>query len=205
VSGEDMSTLASTYDLRNTVFIPTYPSWQAVTSEEGIGNLCLYHGNLSVPENDEAACWLLQKVFTRMRKPLVIAGKKPSRRLQKLAHLCQHTCLVADPSETELNDLVRKAHINILPGFNKEITGIRLKVLHALFEGRHCITHENMVKGSGLEGLCHIGTNADSFASIIAQLYNRPFGEEEIDLRKRVLGDTYDNEKNTRQLIQYLW
>jgi hypothetical protein len=104
-----------------------------------------------------------------------------------------------------MNDLVRKAHINILPGFNKEITGIRLKVLHALFEGRHCITHESMVKGSGLEGLCHIGTNADSFASIVAQLYNRPFGEEEIDLRKKVLADTYDNEKNTRQLIQYLW
>jgi hypothetical protein len=205
VSKEDIATFSEEYHLSNLSFIPTFPTWQKVTSEDGVGNLCLYHGNLSVPENEEAACWLLQKVFTKIRKPLVIAGKKPSNRLQKLAALCQHTCLVADPSESEMNDLVRKAHINILPGFNRQVTGIRLKVLHALFEGRHCITHETMVKGSGLEGLCHIGTNADSFASIVAQLYHRPFGEEETDLRKKVLGDTYNNELNTRKLIQYLW
>ena len=62
-----------------------------------------------------------------------------------------------------------------------------------------------MVKGSGLEGLCHIGTNANAFASIITQLYQQPFTNEEKQLRRNVLGDTYDNEKNTRLLIQYLW
>ncbi len=135
----------------------------------------------------------------------MIAGKKPSNRLQKMAHLCQHTCLVADPSETEINDLIRKAHINVLPCFNKNITGIRLKLLHALFEGRHCVVNEAMVKGTGLEAACHTGTTANAFASIIAQLYHQPFTKEEIVLRKKLLGDTYNNEKNTRQLIAYLW
>ncbi len=141
----------------------------------------------------------------KIRKPFVIAGKKPSRRLQKMAHLCQHTCLVADPSETEMNDLVRKAHINVLPCFNEGITGIRLKLLHALFEGRHCVVNEPMVKGTGLESACHTGTTANAFAAIIAQLYHQPFGREEILIRKQLLEDVYDNGKNLQRLIQYLY
>ena len=133
VSAEDINLLKN--DLSFTpcrIICLHFPAWQKVNGEEGIGNLCLYHGNLSVPENEEAAFWLLDKVFSKIRKPFVIAGKKPSRRLQKMAHLCQHTCLVADPTETEMNDLIRKAHINVLPCFNKNITGIRLKLLHAI-------------------------------------------------------------------------
>ncbi|MBC7946814.1 MAG: glycosyltransferase [Chitinophagaceae bacterium] len=205
VSEKDIDVLRSEYSLPKVEFLPTFPAWQEVTGEEGIGNLCLYHGNLSVPENEEAALWLICKVFTKVRVPFVIAGKKPSKRLQKMAHLCQHTCLVADPTETEMNDLIRKAHINVLPCFNKEVTGIRLKLLHALYQGRHCIVNDPMVAGTGLEPTCHVGANANAFASIITQLYHRPFGEEELILRKQLLCGVYDNEKNTRQLIQWLY
>ena len=141
----------------------------------------------------------------KVRKPLVIAGKKPTKRLQKIAALCQHTCLVADPSETEMTDLVRKAQIHVLPCFNKKTTGIRLKLLHALFEGRHCIVNDTMVAGSGLEDACHIGTTANAFVSIILQLYRQPFTREEIMLRKQLLSTTYSNERNVCQLIQWLW
>jgi hypothetical protein len=205
VSESDVRVLKEQYGLPKVRFMSTFPAWQRVESQEGKGCICLYHGNLSVPENEEAAIWLLCKVFTKVRVPFVIAGKKPSKRLQKAAHLCQHTCLIADPTETEMNDLVKKAHINVLPSFNKNITGIRLKLLHALFEGRHCIVNEPMVAGTGLESACHIGTNANGFASIITQLYHLPFAEEEIRLRKRLLGCSYDNEKSTQQLIQWLW
>jgi hypothetical protein len=205
ISKDDAHAIKAKYRLPDVRFLPAFPSWQKVNGEEGMGNLCLYHGNLSVPENEEAATWLLMKVFTQVRKPFVIAGKKPSKRLQKLADLCQHTCLIADPSESELDDLVRKAHIHVLPCLNKDSTGVRLKLLHALFEGRHCVVNEQMVKGTELEGACHIGTNATAIASIITQLFTRPFSEDEILLRKRLLGDTYNNESNIGQLIQYLW
>ena len=205
ISLDDVQTFSNKYHLPHSRFLPAFPAWQQVSGEEGIGTLCLYHGNLSVPENEKAAAWLLQHVFNKVRKPFVIAGKKPSNRLQKLAHFYQHTCLVADPSESEMNDLIRKAHIHILPCFNENSTGIHLKLLHVLFEGRHCIVNEPMVKGTGLEAACHTGNNAAAFASIIMQLYHQPFTAEEINLRKKLLQDTYDNEKNTRQLIQWLY
>jgi len=205
VSENDIRVFKEDYKLDKAVFVPTFPSWQEVISQEGQGNLCLYHGNLSVPENEKAALWLLCKVFTKARLPFVIAGKKPSKRLQRAAHFCQHTCLVADPSESEMNDLIRKAHIHVLPCFNKNVTGIRLKLLHALFEGRHCVVNDPMVAGTGLEPACHIGSNANAFASIILQLYHQPFTREEVILREQLLGNTYDVRRNTQRLTQWLW
>jgi hypothetical protein len=205
VSENDVQALKQVYHQDNVQFLPTFPTWQRVTGEEGQGTFCLYHGNLSVPENEKAALWLLCNVVTKARAPFIIAGKKPSKRLLKVAELCQHTCLVADPSETEMNDLIRKAHIHVLPCFNKEVTGIRLKLLHALFEGRHCVVNEPMIEGTGLADACHIGSNANAFASIIMQLYHQPYTREEKVLRRQLLGSTYDNEKNTRDLIQWLW
>ena len=205
LSNEDVKVLGEEFHLQNVSFLAAFPPWQEITAEEGMGNLCLYHGNLSVPENEKAAIWLMQHVFMKVRKPFVIAGKKPTRRLQKIAQLCQHTCLVADPTDTEINDLIRKAHINVLPCFNKKITGIRFKLLHALYQGRHCIVNEPMAKGTGLEAACHTGTTANAIASIILQLYHQPFTEDEIVLRKKILGDTYNNEINTNKLIRWLY
>jgi hypothetical protein len=205
LSKKDVTVCSESYQLPNVMFLPAFPSWQSITGEEGLGQMCLYHGNLSVPENEEAASWLLRKVFTLVKKPLVIAGKSPSRRLQKLAQLCQHTCLVPDPSEKELADLIRKAHINVLPSMQKNNTGIKFKLLHALYEGRHCVTNSAMVEGTGLEDACHIGSNASAFASIIMQLSNHPFSAEEITLRHRLLDHTYNNKENAERLIQYLW
>jgi hypothetical protein len=185
--------------------IPAFPSWQKINGTTGIGNFSLFHGNLSVPENEKAAMWLLCNVFNKVRVPFVIAGKNPSRRLQKAATLCLHTCIVSNPGEEEINDLIQKAHINVLPLLNKKVTGIRLKLLHALFEGRHCVTTPSMVEGTGLESTCHIGKSAKAIASIISQLYYQPFNNEEILLRKRLLNSAYNNEKNIEKFIDFLW
>ncbi len=187
LSNEDILHFKNDYQLNNVISIPIFPSWQNVTGEEGLGNLCLYHGNLSVPENERAAIWLLKNVFSKITKPLVIAGKNPSKRLQKMAHLYQHTCIVSNPSDNELNDLIRKAQINILPSLNKRSTGIKLKLLHALYEGRHCVVNEQMVAGTGLAPACHIANSAEAFASVIMQLFNQPFTMEEIRLREKLL------------------
>jgi len=203
ISGADIDIFREKYHIRNIDLLPAFVAWHEIKSLEGAGNFCLYHGNLSVAENEKAACWLLDKVFTRIKLPLVIAGKNPSKRLSKLAHLCQHTCLVANPSEKEMNDLVQKAHINVLPSFNT--TGVKLKLIHALFEGRHCIVNDAAVKGSELEPACHISNSADNIASVILQLYHQPFTEEEIHLRKRILYNTYNNAKNAEKIIAWLY
>jgi hypothetical protein len=177
--------------------------YNEVNSKEGIGCFCLYHGNLSVSENEKAALWLLTKVFNDLKVPLVIAGKNPSPKLERLAGKHSNACVVANPSEQEMQDMIGKAQINILPSFNS--TGIKLKLLNALFNGRHCVVNEATVLSTGLEPACHIGNNATAFKSLIVQLYHQPFAEEEIRLRKKLLCPNFDNNKNAQRLIQWIF
>ncbi len=189
----------------NTNFLPAFTGWQKINSRAGKGSFCLFHGNLSQPENAKAAFWLLRNVFNKIKIPFVIAGKDPSVRLQKAAHVFKHTCIVANPPEEELNDLVGKAHINILPCFNKSKNGVSFKLLHALFEGRHCVVTPTMAESPELQKICHIGKDADSIAGIIHHLYHQPFQEQEVHLRYELLGSTYNNQKNIEPIINYLW
>ena len=203
VSPQDIQLYKEKFGAKNIYHLPVFLPFEEVKAREGIGCFCLYHGNLSVAENEKAARWLLNEVFNDLKIPLVIAGKKPSSKLNKLAYRKKNTCLVADPSPQEMQDMISKAQINILPSFNE--TGIKLKLLNALFNGRHCVVNEPMVNGTGLEATCHCGNNADAFKSIIVQLYNHPFAEEEMRLRKNLLPAMYNNQKNARQLIQWIW
>ena len=119
-----------------------------------------------------------------------------------LAHHHQQTCLVANPSEDEMKDLIDKAHIHILPSFNN--TGIKLKLLNALANGRHCLVNLAAVEGSGLEGYCHLATDAQSFADRLTKLFETPFTDDEINKRKELLQRDFNNELNADRLIQFL-
>jgi hypothetical protein len=111
--------------------------------------------------------------------------------------------LIESPTDEKLDELIENAQIHVLPSLNR--TGIKLKLINALYNGRHCVVNEAAVEGSGLDATCHIGVNAKAIASIIMQLYRQPFTEEEIALRKKILPAIFDNEKNARQLIQRIW
>jgi len=203
VSESDKKTLQLNLHARQVMRIPFFLPFQQVKANEGIGSYCLYHGNLSVPENEQAAFYLLNHVFNDIEIPFVITGKNPSRKLLRAAKRSNFHCLVENPKEAEMQDMIEKAQINILPSFNRN--GIKLKLLNALFNGRHCVVNTPTVDGSGLESATHIASSARAFKSIIAQLYHQPFGPEEITLRKQLLEQEYNNELNANRLIQWIW
>lgn len=203
VSDQDVYTYRKEFNAKKVAQLPVFLPFQSVNSLPGAGCFCLYHGNLSVSENEAAVEWLLSDVFNKLPVPFIIAGKNPSDRLQRHIAHHKHACLVANPSEEEMQDMIAKAQINVVPSFNN--TGIKLKLLNALFSGRHCIVNDAAVKGSGLESACHVGTTPNAFREIIAQLYHMPFAPEEIQLRKMLLQDTFNNERNASRLIQWIW
>ncbi|HET9057471.1 MAG TPA: mannosyltransferase [Chitinophagaceae bacterium] len=183
--------------------LPVFHPNEKMNCLEGMGSYCLYHGNLSIPENEKTALWLLQNVFSDLPIPFVIAGKNPSKKLEELAHKKQHTCLVANPDEAELIDLIQQAQVNVLPAFNK--TGIRLKLINALYNGRHCLVNEDMVCSTHLKPACHVGNNATTIKSILTRLYKKPFTDCEIRVRENLLNTYYNNETNAHKLIQWLY
>jgi len=106
---------------------------------------------------------------------------------------------VADPSEKEMQDLIAKAQVHVLPSFNN--TGVKLKLINALFNGRHCVVNTAGVQGSRLETLCHIADGATSLKKTIEDIYQQPFTEEEKERRQGLLSTIFNNEKNAKQLI----
>jgi len=203
VSNNDAIFYREELDKNMISYLPVFVPYTQVNSVEGIGTYCLYHGNLSVSENEKAVVWLLDKVFSLAKVPFIITGKDPSKRLIRKVEKNKNASIVSNPSDAELNDLISKAQIHVLPSFNK--TGIKLKLINALFNGRHCVVNDEAVEGSGLEDACHMGNTSHAIASIITQLYHHSFGEEEINLRKRLLGQIFNNKANARQLIQLIW
>jgi len=203
VSEQDIAFYKEEFGAKNIFYLPVFLPFDDVVSQKGKGCYCLYHGNLSVAENEKTVVWLLEKVFNDLPLPVVIAGKNPSAHLQRVIEQHAHACLVADPSEEEMQDIICKAQVHVLPSFN--CTGIKLKLLNALFNGRHCVVNEETVKNTKLENICHVGSNSESLKQIISDIFDSPFEEEEIERRKTVLLNHYDKEKNVRQLIQWIW
>lgn len=203
VSEHDLKAYCEIFNCLKIVYLPVFVPYTEVLAQEGNGNYCLYHGNLSVAENEKAAGWLLEDVFNDIDASFVIAGKNPSSHLQKLVSKRPNTCLVANPSEKEMQDLIAKAQINVLPSFNN--TGIKIKILNALFNGRHCVVNNEAMLGMSYANTCHIGSNANEIKNLIVQLYSQPFCGDEVKNRKILLEGVYDNSKNAKQLIQWIW
>lgn len=183
--------------------IDPFISFQEVKSAEGMGSYCFFHGDLSIDANEQAAIWLIKKVFNEIKVPLVISGRNPSNKLIELSHLNNHTCIVPNPNERELQDMIVKAHIQLVPSFID--TGLKIKLLNALYNGKHCVANDIAVAGSGLESACHIGSNANAFKEIIVQLYHQPFTVDEIGLREKLLLTRFDNRRNALLLAKMIF
>jgi glycosyltransferase involved in cell wall biosynthesis len=169
----------------------------------GTGSFCLFHGNLGKIEHAYAAKWLLENVFNTLEIPFVIAGDNPSEKLEKAAHVKMHTCLVANPSEKELQDLVKKAQVNLLPSFVEQCnTGL---LYQSLALGRHLLTNPRGACDWDLKSTCHIANSNTSFITMTEELFNRPFDTAAHEARAEFLNGKYNNERSLSKLIRMLY
>ena len=172
------------------------------SAKPGFGSYMLYHGNLSVPENEEAVDWLIQNVKPTADFPLLIAGKKPGAKMKAAITGLSGFELIENPSGTQMDALIAGAHIHILPAFQS--TGVKLKLVKSLFQGRFVLTNPQMVEGTGLESVCIIFKRARDMGNQIEILKLQSFTEEEIARRKALLSG-FDDEKGAEAIIQVLF
>jgi hypothetical protein len=203
VAKSDIEYYHKEFNCDNIDYLPLFiPEWK-MNALEGIGSYCLYHGNLEVEENEFAVIWLIKKVFKQLEIPLVIAGKNPSKKITHLSQKHNHISVIANPDVKQMEDIIRKAHIHILPSFNN--TGIKIKLLNALYNGRHCVVNDEMVSGTVLKEMCHVVNSAGEFKERIQLLYPQPFTADEKKFRKKLLQAEFSNEANAKQIIQWIW
>ncbi len=202
LSKDDAAFYENEFAAKDVSFLPLFLPYDNVSSLEGEGKYCLYHGNLSINENETAAQWMIEKLFLTLQIPLVIAGKNPSRKLLSIASRNKQVSIVANPSEINMQLLIANAQINIIPSFNN--TGVKLKLLNALFNGRHCLVNPAGVAGSALNELCTIANNEAEFKGKIVSLFNNAFTQKEMQHRSAALKKLYNNKETAKLFIDMI-
>ncbi|MFI5196713.1 MAG: mannosyltransferase [Chitinophagales bacterium] len=158
-------------------FVPPFHPYNAVNSKPGTGAYCLYHGNLSHPENREAVFFLLNEIIPNIEAQFTIAGKNPAEDLVSECNRLPNCSIISNPGKATMDGLVENAQIHVLPTFRQ--TGMKLKLLSALYGGRHVLVNEAMLSGTGLNALCNIADSKEKFVSKINELMQLPFTEQD--------------------------
>ena len=201
ISPSDTKELSSRY--KNVANIIAFHPHEKIESKEGKSDFALYHGSLAVGENNKAALYLVNEIFNDLNVPFRIAGNGASPELKKAIRDKKHISLHENISTNEIYELVRDAQINILPTF--QATGIKLKLLSALYCGRHCMVNSQMVAATGLEPLCHVADSASEMKKEISRLMNVEFNAEEKLKREKILNGMFSNKENVRKLAALLF
>jgi len=189
---------------KNVTQVSAFHPNEDVVIKKGFGNYALYHGSLEVGENNQAALFLIKEIFNDINIPLIIAGNKPSKELVELANNNKNIELKTRVSSNKIYELVANAQINILPTF--QATGIKLKLLSALYTGRHCIVNTPMVFQTGLEDLCSIQDSPENMKSELKRLFKLEFNDDEIKKRKEILlKNGFSNLSNINKLVKILF
>lgn len=186
----------------NTHYIAAFHPNKTVESISGRGKYMLFHGKLSVPDNDKSARWLIREVFSGLDIPFKIAGMEPSDDLKELAGRYDHIELVENPGEAQMENLIRDAQANILVSF--QLSGVKLKLINALFRGRFCIVNDAMVKGTDLEQYCYVRNSARDLRQTVEAISNMPFEQSRVEARRHLLDTEYSNANNAQKLMSLI-
>ena len=183
-------------------YIKAFHQDEKVTSNLGLGDYAIYHGNLTVSENESSALFLIQKIFSQLKFPLIIAGYKPSKKIITKANKYKHIKVIDSPREENMNKLIENAQIQLLPSMQD--TGIKLKLLKSLFKGRHCIANKNTILKTGLEHTCHNAESTNDWIRKIKELKKLPFTKEDYNMRSKYLKE-FDSKIETQKIINIIY
>ncbi len=185
----------------HTHFIPAFHRFEEVSIQEGTGDYILFHGNLGVPENSDVFLRIAQNVLSKTSHRVIVAGKNPLKRFLRKLAAWPNVEVIANPSDDEMDHLISNAQVNLL--YTAQATGIKLKLLHSLFGGRHCLVNREMVEGTGLGHLCVQADRPDEMISSLEELMVLPFTAQQINERKTTLQD-YSNRAGAEKILRLL-
>ncbi|MBR4156264.1 MAG: glycosyltransferase family 1 protein [Bacteroidales bacterium] len=199
ISQKDYEYFSERY--KNVYKVTAYNAYTEVDIIEGSSDYVLYHGNLSVAENYRAA-EILVETFENFDVKLKIAGMNPPPHIVKLIEDIPNIELIDSPSDQVLFDLIRHAHINIL--VTEQATGLKLKLLNTLFNGRFCLVNDKMVEGLDVNGLCYIVNDSNAIRFAVSELMPRSFDKHQIERRRNNMKNFYNIEEATDLLLKLI-
>ncbi len=165
--------------------------------------LALFHGNLSVSENESAAIWLIKTLKSALSEdfPLIVAGKNPGARLTQLCSR-DYVQLVANPSDSELKSLQESAQIHVF--YSEAPSGIKLKLMNVLGTKGHILCNKNMLGYDGLEKFCNVENESENFAKRFLELNEKTLSKAEYETRKSFISEHFNSKFQCETIINLI-
>lgn len=182
------------------IYVPAFHGNSNINLKLGKGNYAIYNGDLRVADNLKA-CEFLITIFSKIEFPLIISSSFDNRKLLSKIKRYKNIEFIKVHEKKEIEDLLSNAHINLLPTFQN--TGIKLKLINALFNSRFCIVNNNMIKNTGLENLCLIANSKIEFTKKINEIINCDFTEDLISDRIKTLSK-FNNTANAKKILELI-
>jgi hypothetical protein len=188
-------------DARTKYLVPFIPMPE-IKTQPGTGMYCLYFGNMQDAENSKMVYWLSDNIFRKIAVPLIVADTCTEKLQEPPLHPESNICMVSNPSETALTELIQKAQIILLPRCHN--SGFDKRLLKALGIGRHCICNDLMVKDTGLEKLFIIANDNEDIIDAISNYFCQAFTDKDIDERKELLSKKYFARASLNELVKVI-
>ncbi|MEP7279996.1 MAG: hypothetical protein ABI813_15215 [Bacteroidota bacterium] len=198
----DQQKFQQLYKTARTVCLPPFIPVPEIKTQTGTGMYCLYYGDLSNPENDKMVQWLSENVFSKLPVPLIVADTCSVVRIEYQHGPESNICMVCNPAETALCELLQKAQIILLPRCHDN--GFDKRLLQALEKGRHCICNDLMVKDTGLEKLFITANGCEENIRAISDYFSQPFTEDDIRKRAALLANCYSPARALQGLLEII-
>jgi len=202
ISNTDFNYFKKSYPNNTFIHAPCFHPNENIKVKSGKGNYVLYHGNLGVSENINAVKFIINNLFQHLDIPLKIAGLNPSKVIINLVKTHKHIELIKNPGDDEMSELIANAQINLL--YTEQATGLKLKLLNALYNGRHCIVNSKMVEGTSLTDTCLVEDKPEKLTELIKSNFNKEISNSEIEKRRTVLSTYFSNENSLNKIINSL-
>lgn len=158
----------------------------------------LFQGNMEVEENRDAVLKLIENVFSKVDHKTIIAGKNPSDKIFQAAERCPNIEIVANPKSEPMGHLIANAHIHLL--YSAQDTGIKLKLIHALFSKGHIIINEHLAFNELCLKQLEIANTWQKMQSLLEKLWS----EDKVKDRTEICQE-FDNIKNAQKIIDLVF
>tara|TARA_R110002073_G_scaffold89852_8_gene212593 strand:- start:25021 stop:26136 length:1116 start_codon:yes stop_codon:yes gene_type:complete len=182
-------------------YVPAFHNTKIYSNHKFNSKKILYHGNVLVSENVKAALFLID-TYKDSTYNLIIASSYRNKELGKEIEIYPNIEFKHLSNQEELYTLFEEAHINALPTFQK--TGIKLKLLNTLYQGKFIIANDFMVEDTGLETLCERANTKEEFLEKSKTLLQKDFKDEIIKERRRVL-ENFNTTLGAKKIIETIF
>lgn len=171
------------------------------TAQVSTESFALFHGNLSVSENERAVSWIVQQLVPHTSVKIVVAGKNPSTELKQLLSAANVT-LYENPSQQKLTEVLSQARVHLMR--TDQGTGVKLKLMHALLTSGHILANPLMLNGSFAEDLCVQATSNEEWLSALSRLMNTQLSPGDFEKRQAWISNHFNTTENCRIFDQLL-